>query len=50
LIIVHAGSEKGCVLGAVLMFKSMARCGHYHNDMNDNIFSNWLYVTSQRNI
>ena len=41
-IIVHAGSEKGFVKGAFLIFKSKTKSGDYHDEMNFQNFSKWV--------
>ncbi|GBP14117.1 hypothetical protein EVAR_102787_1 [Eumeta japonica] len=42
LIIVHAGSEKGFVPGALLIYKSSQSTGDYHDNMNKSNFEQWL--------
>ncbi|XP_047543096.1 uncharacterized protein LOC125075400 [Vanessa atalanta] len=42
---VHAGSEAGFIPNGLLMFKSGAKTGDYHDDMNYENYSKWL--TSQ---
>lgn len=41
-IILHAGSEKGFVEGASLIFKSGKSTGDYHGEMNSKNFENWI--------
>ncbi|GBP36407.1 hypothetical protein EVAR_87986_1 [Eumeta japonica] len=41
-IIVHAGSDKGFVPNAQLIFKSQSKSGDYHDDMNRDNFMKWL--------
>jgi transposase len=40
-IIVHAGTEKGFIPGAFLMFKSGTKSGDYHDDMNYTNYRRW---------
>ena len=42
LIIVHAGTEKGFIPGAQLIFKSNQSTGDYHREMNDDNFMRWV--------
>lgn len=42
LIIVNAGSEKGFVPGASLVFKAHSSTGDYHDEMNSTNFQKWL--------
>lgn len=42
LIIVHAGSAKGFVPGALLMYKSTDKTGDYHDAMNNADYGKWL--------
>lgn len=41
-IIVHAGSEKGFVPNALLVFSTKSKMADYHDDMNKNNFLKWL--------
>jgi transposase len=41
-IIVHAGSEKGFVPNALLVFSTKSRFADYHHDMNAENFEKWL--------
>lgn len=41
-MILHAGSEKGFVSGASLIFKAGTNTGDYHGEMNSENFENWL--------
>uniref|UniRef100_A0A6P7G776 Uncharacterized protein LOC114338511 n=1 Tax=Diabrotica virgifera virgifera TaxID=50390 RepID=A0A6P7G776_DIAVI len=41
-IIVHAGSSKGFVEGASLLFSSKSLTMDYHGEMNGNIFTQWI--------
>jgi transposase len=41
-IIVHAGSEKGFIPNALLMYKSHQKTGDYHDDMNFTNYQKWL--------
>lgn len=41
-IIVHAGSEKGFVANALLVFSTKSKMADYHDDMNKNNFLKWL--------
>lgn len=42
LIIVHAGSRKGFIPGALLMYQSTDKTGDYHNAMNNENYEKWL--------
>lgn len=44
-IIVHAGSERGFIDGASLVFASKTKVGDYHAEMNSKKFEEW--ITSQ---
>lgn len=41
-IIGHAGSEKGFVDNALLIFKSQSKSSDYHDDMNSSNFFKWM--------
>lgn len=41
-VIVHAGGREGFVKNAMLIFKSGAKSGDYHDDMNFDNFYKWL--------
>ena len=38
----HAGTDKGFIEGASLVFKAKTSQGDYHNEMNGEIFMRWL--------
>ncbi|MCU7801183.1 MAG: transposase [gamma proteobacterium symbiont of Lucinoma myriamae] len=42
LIVVHAGSRKGFIPNALLMFKAHSDSGDYHQEMNSENFEKWL--------
>jgi transposase len=42
LIIVHAGTEKGFIPGALLVFKSNQTTGDYHKEMNGDNYLRWV--------
>jgi transposase len=42
LIIVHAGSRKGFIPGALLMYQSTDKTGDYHNAMNSENYEKWV--------
>lgn len=42
LIIVHAGGNMGFIPNALLIFKSGAKTGDYHSDMNAKNFGRWI--------
>jgi transposase len=42
LIIVHAGTEKGFIPGALLIFKSNQKTGDYHKEMNSDNYMRWI--------
>jgi transposase len=42
LIIVHAGSSKGFVDGAQLVYKATSSTGDYHREMNGENFTKWI--------
>lgn len=42
LIIVHAGSEKGFIPNALLIFKSNQTTGDYHKEMNSTNYMRWV--------
>lgn len=41
-IIIHAGSEKGCVPNALLVYSTKSKMADYHDDMNHENFMRWL--------
>lgn len=43
-IILHAGTEKGFIKGASLIFKSGQNKGDYHGEMNSKNFEQWLII------
>ena len=45
LIILHAGSEKGWVNGAELVFQSKKSTGDYHDEMTGEHFEEWFHNT-----
>ena len=42
LIVVNAGSSKGFVGGAQLVYKASSSTGDYHREMNDQNFTKWV--------
>ena len=50
LIILHAGSENGCIDGAALVFQSRKAMGDYHDDMTSEHFEEWFHDSLMPNI
>ena len=42
MIIIHAGSKKGFINGASMVFKANSSSGDYHSEMNFENFTKWL--------
>ena len=42
LIVLHAGSAEGWMIGADLMFRSKTNSADYHNEMNSEHFMEWF--------
>lgn len=41
-IVLHAGTSKGFILNADLLYTSRSKLSDYHGDMNSVIFTKWV--------